>query len=222
MSEESITDIIRSGHNDLLRQRLLAEPSVADMKTAEGSSLLQYAAYCRNNEAVDILKPHRPDLDIFEAACLGETNIVKKWLEKDRGLINSFSPDGFTVLGLASFFGNAELVRYLLASGADPDLSSDNAQKVTPLHAACAISDFNIADMLIRRGADVNVKQAGGYTPLHSASGNGKSDLVLLLIANGADTGARSDKGETAVTIALEKGFAEIAELVRKQEQQGI
>jgi len=218
MAEESITDIIRSGHNDLLRQRLLEEPSVADMKTAEGSSLLQYAAYCRNNEAVELLKPHRPDLNIFEAACLGETQVVKDLLGKEHDLINSFSADGFTILGLASFFGHAELVRYLLVSGADPDMASDNAQKVTPLHSACAISDFTIADMLIRRGADVNVKQAGGYTPLHSAAHNGKSDLVLLLISNGADPDARSDKGETPATLALEKGFAEIADLIRKQE----
>jgi len=218
MSEESLTGMIRSGHNDLLRQKLLEDPSVAAIKTEEGISLLQYAAYCRNDEAIALLTQYRSEYDIFEAASLGKLEIVSRLLREDPDLLNSFSPDGFTILGLASFFGHHELVRYLLASGADPNIASDNTLKVTPLHSACAASDFNIADMLIRKGADVNAKQAGGYTPIHSAAHNGKTDLVLLLIANGADIDARTDKGETTVSLALERGFADTAELLRKQD----
>jgi hypothetical protein len=37
-------------------------------KYEQGISLLQYAAYCRNFSAIDLLKRYKPTLDFFEAA----------------------------------------------------------------------------------------------------------------------------------------------------------
>ena len=56
--------------------------------------------------AVDLLKKNKQKLDIFEAASIGDTETTSKLLDNTPDLLNSFSPDGFTVLGLASFFGH--------------------------------------------------------------------------------------------------------------------
>ncbi len=50
---------------------------------------------------------------------MGRTARVAEWLDRDPGLLNARSSDGFSPLGLAAFFGQTETVRLLLARGAD-------------------------------------------------------------------------------------------------------
>lgn len=213
---KEIIELIRTGKNDLLEQKLNGKPSLGDSKTEQGISLLQFAAYCRNNIAVDILKKHKKNLDIFEASSMGNNEIVSQILDKNPEFLNSFSPDGFTALGLASFFGHISLAKFLLGRGANPNIASNNQFKVAPIHSACAISNYNITKLLIQHRADVNAKQMQGVTPLHSAAYNGQTKLSKLLIDNGADINARTDKGETPLFMALEKNFQETAELILK------
>lgn len=216
MNIEEIIEFIKTGKNDNLEEKLKDNPSLADIKTEQGISLLQFAAYCRNNSAVDILKKHKQKLDIFEAACIGNNETVNQLLDKNPEFINSFSSDGFTPLGLASFFGHLSVVKFLLDKGANPNIASNNQFKVTPIHSACAISHFDIAELLIEHGADANAKQMQGVTPLHSAAHNGQTKLSKLLIDNGADINAKMDTGQTPLFMANEKDFQETADLIIK------
>ena len=213
---EELIELIKTGKNDLLEQKLNENPTLAEIKTNQGISLLQYAAYCRNNFAVEILKRHRQKLDIFEASSIGNNEIVRQILDKNPEYLNSFSADGFTVLGLASFFGHLSLVKLLLEKGANPNIASNNQFKVAPIHSACAISHFDITELLIQHKADVNAKQRQGVTPLHAAAHNGQTKLTELLIDNGANVNAKTDIGETPLFMANEKNFKETAELLIK------
>ncbi|MCC7401280.1 MAG: ankyrin repeat domain-containing protein [Chitinophagaceae bacterium] len=213
---EEIIELIKTGNNDLLEHKLNDNPALADSKTEQGISLLQFAAYCRNGFAVEILKKNKQQLDIFEAASIGDTETISQLLDKAPTLLNSFSPDGFTVLGLASFFGHLSLVKLLLNKGANPNIASNNQFKVAPIHSACATSNLNIAELLIKHGADINAKQMKGVTPLHSTAHNGQTKLSKLLIDNGADINAKMDDGQTPLFMANEKGFQETADLIIK------
>jgi ankyrin repeat protein len=137
-------------------------------------------------------------------------------LDKNPEFLNAFSSDGFTALGLASFFGHLSLVKVLLDKGANPNIASNNQYKVAPIHSACAISNFEIAELLIRHRADVNAKQMQGVTPLHSAAHNGQTKLSELLIDNGAEINAKMDNGHTPLFMANEKNFQETAALIIK------
>ena len=216
MNIEEIIEFIKTGKNDNLEEKLKDNPSLANIKTEQGISLLQFAAYCKNNSAVDILKKHKQKLDVFEAASIGDNETVNQLLDKNPEFINSFSSDGFTPLGLASFFGHLSVVKFLLDKGSNPNIASNNQFKVTPIHSACAISRFDITELLIENGADVNAKQMQGVTPLHSAAHNGQTKLSKLLIDNGADINAKMDNGQTPLFMANEKNFQEIAELIIK------
>jgi uncharacterized protein len=164
-----ITDIIKTGDTNHLKEILTEEPSIADSKTESGISLLLYAVYCRNIEAIDIIKKHKKhDLDIFEATSTGDSKTVKQLLAQNPELLNTFSFDGFTLLGLASYFGHFNLVKLLLEKGADPNIPSNNQFRVAPLHSACSISNNEIAELLLLNGANVNARQLQDYTPLHS------------------------------------------------------
>jgi len=213
---EEIIELIKTGGNDLLEQKLNDNPSLATIITEQGISLLQFAVYCRNNSAINILKKYKSELDIFEATSIGATETVNQLLDKNPELLNSFSSDGFTALGLASFFGHLTIVKLLLDKGANPNVVSNNPFKVTPIHSACATSSFDIVELLIKHGADVNSKQTKGVTPLHSAAHNGQTKLSKLLIDNGAEINARMENGETPLFMANEKNFNETAELIIK------
>lgn len=216
MNMEEIIELVKTGKNELLEQQLNENPSLAFIKTEQGISLLQFAAYCRNNLAVDIIKKHNQKPDFFEAASINDTETVSQLLDKNPEIINSFSSDGFTALGLASFFGHLSLVKLLLEKGANPNIASNNSFKVAPLHSACAISAFDIAKLLIDHGADVNAKQMQGVTPLHSAAHNGQTRLAKFLIDNGAEINAKMENGQTPLFMAKEKDFMEMTKLIMK------
>lgn len=211
---QDLIEVIKTGNTEALKTRLADDPDLANGKTEQGISLLLFAAYCRNASAVELLKNLKQELDIFEAASIGDQSLVKRSLDSNPSLINTFSPDGFTPLGLACFFGHLPIVRLLLDKGADPNIASNNPYKVTPLHSACAISNYDIAELLLTHGANVNAKQMQGVTPLHSAAHHGQTKLSRLLITHGADVNANMDNGNTPLFMANEKGFQETAALI--------
>lgn len=211
-----ISNAIKTGDNNTLNKIINDNPSIADKKTEQGISLLQFAAYCRNKSAIEILRKFKKEPDIFEAASIADIVAVENLIHQDPSCINSFSADGFTPLGLASFFGHEDMVKVLLAKRANPNIAANNQFKVAPIHSACAISNYEIAELLINHGADVNAKQMQGVTPLHSAAHNGQRELVKLLLDSGADIHAKMDNGQTPLFMAEEKGFGETADLIRK------
>lgn len=215
-SIQKITELIKRGNYQQLKTTLDKNPSLAGTMTGQGISLLQLAVYYSNKSVVETIRSFLREITLHEAASLGELDATRKLIENQPELINSFSPDGFTPLGLACFFGQLEVVKFLLENGANPNLTSNNSFQVAPIHSACAISHFEIAAILIAHGADVNAKQAQGYTPLHSAAHNGKTELVKLLVDNNANTNAKTDSGQTPLEMALEKNFVETAVVLMK------
>lgn len=76
-------------------------------------------------------------------------------------------------------------LRYLLNKGMTPDICT--MYKGTGLHWAAQDGDVEIAELLIRHGADVNMIDDGGQTPLQIASAAGYVDFARLLLENHAD-----------------------------------
>jgi len=70
--------------------------------------------------------------------------------------------------------------------------------------------------LLLRHGANVNVRQQNDITPLHETAHNGKTNLARILLENGAAVNAETQGGQTPLAMALEKGFAETAGLIEK------
>lgn len=72
----------------------------------------------------------------------------------------------------------------------------------TPLHEAANYGYIDIAELLIKYGADINDPggpKCGGITPLHDAAVCGHTGLINLLIERGADPRLKTDKGETVL-----------------------
>jgi uncharacterized protein len=208
---ERVFALIEASDVTELRAVLADDPSAAEARRADGMSALLWACYQDEMEAVSALLDANPRLDVFEAAALGRTDVLRAELDRNPGLALEFAEDGFTALGLASFFGHREAVELLLSRGARVNDASRNRMRVAPLHSALAGSDIAIADLLLAAGADVNAVQADGYTPLHEAAQNGDQAMAERLVAAGADAQARLDDGSTPADSARRAGHGPLA-----------
>jgi len=216
---DSFFDAVAAGDRDRVRRLLDRHPDLADAKDAEGRSGLLLAVYHGHHHLVNLLARRRGDVDVFEAAASGDAARILELVREEPARVGYTSPDGFSPLGLAAFFGHPEVVEVLLESGADPDVPSRNAMKVTPLHSGAACGDPATALAICRRllgaGADPDRRQTGGWTPLHQAAARGHVRLVRILLDRNARTDVRSEDGHTPLDLARERGHDRVVELLR-------
>src|SRR3954470_4275718 len=175
---------------------LAALAPLANARDDHGVSALLLSLYHRRPAARDALLAAGAEVGVLEAAALGDVERLHGADLTVRG------GDGFTPLHLAAFFGGADAVRAILATGADPDADAENTFKVRPLHSAGAVGDHASVRALLEAGANPNVHQQGGYTPLHTAAHNGDAVLARLLLEHGADASLADDEGKTPLDMA--------------------
>ena len=147
------------------------------------------ALYAGDRERAAALAAESEGLDVFEAAALGDAARLDELLPADPELARAWSPDGFTALHYAAFFGSPEAIRALVTAGADLEAPSRNEQfapEARPLHSAVAAGSLENAEALLEAGADPNARQHGGFTPLMGAEASGNFDIAELLIERGA------------------------------------
>lgn len=89
-----------------------------------------------------------------------------------------------------------EGVRFCLENGFDPN-HRDRHFGTTPLHKACQLNYFDVAQELLKHGADPDAHSDVVDTPIHCCIQNGNYKLLDLLLANGADPNYMTDLGET-------------------------
>lgn len=79
------------------------------------------------------------------------------------------------------YLGNIEIVVELLKSGYR-SLEAKNQEGQTAVHLACHLSQNDILEKLIARGANVNCRDSEGNTPLHVSRAIILSNYTLLMI----------------------------------------
>jgi uncharacterized protein len=217
VTEEGVVAAVKDGDAARLRELLADNPRAASSRDDEGTSALLHARYRDRLDLVGILLEAGARVDAFEAAALGDTRILEKEISRVPELVSQWSHDGFTLLHLAAFFGHDAAVDLLLSHDADVASTSQSPMHVTPLHSAVAGDHRSVAQLLVENGADVNVRQRGGWTPLHSAAANGDEDLVRYLLDKGAHADATQDEGRSPADLAEERGHPELAGLLRER-----
>lgn len=215
---ETLFAAIGAGERARVEALLAKQPALADAHNAAGVSATLYSLYVNEPEIAALLAERGARLGVFEWAALGRIEALRAGLAREPALTNAVSPDGFSPLGLAAFFGQSEVVRLLLEAGANPSAPSQNAMRVAPLHSAVAAQHIDIAADLLRHGAEANATQADDFTPLHEAAQNGQVEMIALLLQHGADTRAQLSDGRTPLQLAEAHGKREAAALLRGYE----
>lgn len=83
------------------------------------------------------------------------------------------------------------------------DINKLNAQGESILMLAALKGQLELADKLVKKGADVNKT---GWTPLHYAASGGHAALIGLLLENSAYIDAESPNGSTPLMMAAMYG----------------
>jgi uncharacterized protein len=208
-------DAIQRGDREQVERQLAADPGLIHAR-ANGLSPILVAAYYGHPELASFLADKTVALTIFEASATGKINNILRLLARDPQLVNAYAVDGFQALGLACFFGHLDVAEYLVKAGAAVNAPSRNELKAAPLQSAAAGGHERIVDMLLKNGADPNVREQGGYTPLHAAAQNGDLATIRTLIYGGADLASKSNNGQTPLDLALEAGHEEATKLLQE------
>ncbi|WDF70103.1 ankyrin repeat domain-containing protein [Sphingobacterium oryzagri] len=215
MSLYKLEEYIETGNHHDLEILLRADASLLREKTSHDISPLLLACYYHKDQVIKTILNHLTTITIHEACAIGLAPQVDMMLKQKPDVIDELSSHGFTPLGIATHFGQETVVRSLLAKKADPNICSQNGYHVYPLHTALTGQYDQISKMLVEAGAEVNVVQNARITPLHIAAQQGSIDMIIILLENGADISLKTDMGATAADLAFEKGFKEIATILR-------
>jgi ankyrin repeat protein len=141
------------------------------------------------------------DASIADAAMSGNREAVLA-LVRQKADVNAPQGDGTTALHWAAFHDDVEMVKALLAAGANPKATTREGA-ITPLSMACTNGSAAAIEALLKGGADAGEKNANGTTALMTAASSGSVDALRVLLAHGADIQAKeSAHGQTALMFA--------------------
>ena len=149
----------------------------------------------------DADKPHY-------AAWLRVHDVDKQW---GRFLLGTTPRGG--PLYYASLCGFYDLAKHLAVKHPE-HVNARGGQILSPLGAAIYQNNLHVAELLHEHGADIHIRDRGGWLLLHSISVEGDVDRVRWLLDRGVDANAQTDYGWTPLHLAVLNQHLEIVQML--------
>ena len=157
---------------------------------------------------------------LYYAVFCGFTELAKYLIVTQKEDVNATCGRYGTPLHAASFKGHPDAARLLLDHGADVNSTCGGE---VPLRIACRGRHLNIMDLLLKRGAKVDIRDDDYIgTILHRASWEGEVEALRVLLEHKANIHATSDTNLTPLDIAFFRGHAEVAQLLLEYEASSV
>eukprot|EP00981_Chlorochromonas_danica_P007720 scaffold1869_cov163-Ochromonas_danica.AAC.32 len=95
---------------------------------------------------------------------------------------------------------NGEIISLLQSTSYDPNQLTTSGYSA--IHVACRYNNKYALDVLLSRGASLNLEDKSGDTPLHYAAKYGNLDICKYLIEKGASAHVRNKANQTSYDVA--------------------
>ncbi|KAK2737404.1 hypothetical protein FQN55_001142 [Onygenales sp. PD_40] len=176
------------------------------------------------NRGADINAKNTPSAQtcVFGAVLHQQPAILTRLLElgADPNIPNNKT---LTPLHWAAEAKYTEMVRALLAHGADPTAQITLAESEgplagqqgrTPLHLAAVLGHVDVIQILLDKGADINSAATDGFTPLAIAAMFDKLDAVKVLVKRGADVNMPTAGGDTVIFTTIFRRLVDVTKFL--------
>jgi len=215
-----------------------ADPNVVDKDAGMGPL---YAAVDMHRLAVGHGRPNPKPVGLMTAVQLTQLllergadpnfRLRKAILQRHHTAGDSTLGEGATPFLRAAKSGDIEMMRALVAGGADPKLTMPNRANALMYAAGLGWRNGSPAApsydqgseeeaveairFLLGLGFDINGTNDAGDTALHAAvSGRASEAIVSFLVAQGADPEKKNNRGQTPLSLATSRGNEAIAKLL--------
>lgn len=222
-----------------IAELLISKGADIYVKNRGGTTTLDYAAALGKQKIVELIVSKGIDIAsknkaLMAAASSGQKDTAGFLISNGASVAYNKGHHGKTPLMEASERGHYGIAELLISAGADVnakdydgitpliftlkygkrEYASGSDGKVPPAYYTELTGRKKVAELLIEKGADVNVTDYKGQTPLMYTAINDIKELAELLISKGAFTNLKDDLGNTALSYARKNKNTEIAKLI--------
>ena len=112
--------------------------------------------------------------------------------------------------------GNTEAIQKLVED--DKNCINEVDEKIgwTPLYRTVICSHVEATKLLLKLGANPNIKNKLGETPLHKAADSGLARIAKILLDSKADPNLQTNEGETALHMATLRSNSKLVYVLLK------
>ncbi|XP_069125262.1 ankyrin repeat and KH domain-containing protein 1-like isoform X1 [Argopecten irradians] len=205
----------------------------AEINSRTGSKLgispLMLAAMNGHTPAVKLLLDMGSDINAqietnrntaLTLACFQGRHEVVSLLVDRKANIEHRAKTGLTPLMEAASGGYVEVGRVLLDKGADVNAPPVPSSRDTALTIAADKGHYRFVELLLLRGAAVDVKNKKGNSPLWLACNGGHLDVVQLLVSAKADIDSQDNRKVTCLMASFRKGHIKVVKWMVKHVNQ--
>lgn len=201
----------------------------AEINSRTGSKLgispLMLAAMNGHTAAVKLLLDMGSDINAqietnrntaLTLACFQGRHEVVSLLVDRKANVEHRAKTGLTPLMEAASGGYVEVGRVLLDKGADVNAPPVPSSRDTALTIAADKGHYRFVELLLTRGAQVDVKNKKGNSPLWLAANGGHLDVVQLLASAGAEIDSQDNRKVSCLMAAFRKGHIKVVKWMVK------
>src|SRR5438309_2739249 len=211
-----LVDAAKNRDREAVRS-LLQQHVDVNTPQADGATPLAWAAHWDDTETADLLI--RAGANVNAANSYGVTPLSLACTNQNAAMVEKLLkagadpngvPTGTPVLMTAARTGNVDIVKALLAHGADAN-AKESARGQTALMWAVAEKHPEVERLLIDHGADVHARSTSGFTPLLFAAQQGDVDSARMLLEAGANINDTAPEDGSALVVATHSGHEALA-----------
>ena len=227
VSDYTPLSLAASGGYTNIIKLLLAHGAEINSRTGSklGISPLMLAAMNGHTGAVKLLLDMGSDINAqietnrntaLTLACFqGRHEVVSLLLDR-KANVEHRAKTGLTPLMEAASGGYTEVGRVLLDKGADVNAAPVPSSRDTALTIAADKGHYRFVELLLSRGAQVDVRNKKGNSSLWLAANGGHLDVVQLLYSAGADIDSQDNRKVSCLMAAFRKGHSKVVKWLVK------